>query len=245
MRTVRRRADEAIEQLGGAFELFLELAHGEGIFRHARRRRTQEAIRHDERHHRQLAAALGSGNRRQRRPRFLQIAHAVIGETQTVAGNVDLRIFGILVDDVLQSLDRFLPQRCENLGALGRLGVVLGGQRAEVTALRVAEQDFRKQRALRVCVLKALRGFVGLVVIAGQVMRRHQPLRDLLFAVGQQFLRDDLLVGGGGFLGLFERLLRVGQVEQDFAAALTRFGIGADHLLGPFGGRAIGVERPL
>src|SRR5262249_28427183 len=147
-----------------------------------------------------------------------------------------------LFNDALQSLDRFFTQRRQYLGPLGHLGVVLGGQRAEVTIFGVAEQYLRQQRALRVLFLEVLRGFVGLVVIAGQMIRRHEPLRDLFFATGQELLRENRVVGGRRLLGLFERLLRVAHVEKDLAAARAGFGIGAGQLLSAFGGGAIGIQ---
>src|SRR5262249_54415736 len=73
VRALWRPRDERVEKLGGVLQLLLELADRERVFRSCRRRRADQAVGDNERHHRQLAAAVGARNRRQRRPRLVEI----------------------------------------------------------------------------------------------------------------------------------------------------------------------------
>ena len=64
----------------------------------------------------------------------------------------------------------------------------------------------------------------------------------LLVAARQHLVVEDLIVGSGGVLKLIERLLGVGDLEEDFTAALARFGVHPG-LLGALGRLAIDGQR--
>src|SRR5262249_29251848 len=78
----------------------------------------------------------------------------------------------------------------------------------------------------RMRLAEALTDLVRLRIFAVEMQRSRQTLQDLLLAVRDQFLADDLVAGAGGILVELRPLLDVDHLQKDLPAASADLGIG-------------------
>src|SRR5207247_11365798 len=154
-------------QLGRRLELLLQFAGGERVLRRRRGRLPKDSIGDQVRRGSQLTGAFGGRYGVERLLSVVEIALAVMDQAEGVARELNLWIFGILLHNRLEPLDRLLVQRRQRFGPLRRRRVLLGLAYAEVTVFGERKKRRGKQRALGKSFLEALANLGGFVEIAG------------------------------------------------------------------------------
>ena len=216
LRCLLLRRGELFEQLRSLLRL-LDEPRGLERVRGLRRQTANEAIRHEIRHARKIADAIGIRDGRESERRFRVVAEAVMRRRESLPGHVDVRKLGILPNDALVAVHR-IDQRFVLLILARHL------DRAEIGAFRAAKKHRGQQRAGRVSRFKFRSERIRLCVLAAEMQRRDLTLHGLLGTIG--FFRDDQFVVRHRFLELLREHRRIGQIHQDAPAPRLRVSIG-------------------